>query len=346
MRRCGGVAAAWLLASVAGATVALGPARLARGDVSVLSVGATCVTALLLTGLGSLWWRAVNRWPCRLALLVIALPLLVITAMPVGIAVWATHPSHAAEAHDRPADAIDIAIPCTRGAVLAAWYLPTRDGAAVVLAHGAGSTRGTTLSQAAVLNDAGYGVLMVDARGHGASSGEAMDLGWWGDEDLGCALDALSGIEGVDAERLGVVGLSMGGEQAIGVAANDARVRAVVAEGATQRTSADKAGWLPGGPGGWVQRRMDAERDAIVSVLTDAPRPASLRHAAQASSAPILLVVAGTVADESRAAAWMGEGNSRVEALTIDGSPHTGGLSTAPDVWADAVIGFLDGALA
>ena len=47
----------------------------------------------------------------------------------------------------------------------------------------------------------------------------------------------------VDDGRIGAVGMSMGGEEAIGAAAADARIRAVVAEGATNRVAADKA-WL------------------------------------------------------------------------------------------------------
>jgi hypothetical protein len=59
----------------------------------------------------------------------------------------------------------------------------------------------------------------------------------------------------VDPDRIGVLGLSMGGEDAIGAA--DPAIRAVVAEGATHRTAADKAGYLPGGITGTIQRGMD-----------------------------------------------------------------------------------------
>jgi dipeptidyl aminopeptidase/acylaminoacyl peptidase len=60
---------------------------------------------------------------------------------------------------------------------LAGWYLPSRNGAAVVLLHGAGSTRSDVLDEAAVLALNGFGVLMIDARGHGDSGGRAMDFG-------------------------------------------------------------------------------------------------------------------------------------------------------------------------
>ena len=59
---------------------------------------------------------------------------------------------------------------------LAGWYAPSRNGAAVVLLHGAGSTRSNVLDEAVVLAEHGYGVLMLDARGHGESAGRGHGL--------------------------------------------------------------------------------------------------------------------------------------------------------------------------
>jgi len=341
----GGIAAAWALACFLGAAIALGPARLLRADVSVLSIGAGLGTIACLYALGWLAWHASRRAWIRATVITLALPLVAITAFAPAVAVWAVYPSYARETQSAPPNATELSIPCTHGATLAAWYLHSTNDAAVVLTHGAGSTRGTTLAHAEVLNQAGYGVLILDARGHGGSTGAAMDLGWWGDDDLRCAVDALARQADVDADRMGIVGLSMGGEQALGAARADARVRAVVAEGATQRTAADKAGWLPGGPGGWIQRRLDSTRDVLVEWMTPATRPGTLRDAAMDTDAHILLIVAGTVADESRAAEWISAGNDRVRVVTIAGAAHTGGLSTDRELWTRSVLDFLDVAL-
>ena len=126
---------------------------------------------------------------------------------------------------------------------LSGWFIPSRNGAAVVLAHGAGSTRASVRAHAEVLARHGFGVLAFDARGHGRSEGRAMDFGWYGDEDVGAAVAFVRGRPGVDANRIGAVGLSMGGEEVIGAAATNPGIRAVVAEGATARTRSDKA-WL------------------------------------------------------------------------------------------------------
>lgn len=47
----------------------------------------------------------------------------------------------------------------------------------------------SALDQGGVLARVGYGVLLVDARGHGESEGRGMDLGWWGERDAAAAVD-------------------------------------------------------------------------------------------------------------------------------------------------------------
>lgn len=127
------------------------------------------------------------------------------------------------------------------GADLRGWYVPGADRGTVIVLHGAGSTRTDVLDHAAVLAAAGYGVLLFDARGHGASGGRAMDFGWYGDEDIAGAVAYLRGRQDVDRDRIAAVGLSMGGEEAVGAAAGIPELRAVVAEGVTSRVAADWA---------------------------------------------------------------------------------------------------------
>ena len=110
----------------------------------------------------------------------------------------------------------DVTFTSADGVRLSAWYVPSRNGAAVVLRHGATSTRSDALDEAVVLAGHGYGVLATDARGHGDSGGAAMDWGWYGDLDTAAAVTYLSQRPEVDADRIGVVGLSMGGEEALG----------------------------------------------------------------------------------------------------------------------------------
>jgi pimeloyl-ACP methyl ester carboxylesterase len=228
---------------------------------------------------------------------------------------------------------------------LAAWYLPGSSDAAVLVLHGAGSTRSAALDQAAVLQRNGYGVLLVDARGHGESDGSAMDFGWYGDLDIGAGTDYLAERGDVDADRVGVLGLSMGGEEAIGAAATNPALSAVVAEGATGRTAADKD-WLSDVYGwrGAAQEQVEKIQFGVTDLLTTASPPRSLLDAvSRATRTPFLLITAGTVADEQHVAdALRGAAPDRVAVWNVDEAAHTGGLDTDPAAWERRVIDFLD----
>lgn len=241
-----------------------------------------------------------------------------------------------------------VRLPVGRGQTLAAWYVPTRNRAAVVLLHGSGSTRSSTLGQAAVLAHHGYGVLLVDARGHGASTGRAMDLGWNGDRDLAAATAYLSSPQsGADPRRIAALGLSMGGEEALGALAVDPRIAAVVAEGATGRQAAD-LGWLATRYGwrGRLQEGVEVVHTWLAAALSGLSPPRPLADGVRRGRAPVLLVTAGERPDEGYAAAALrAAAPARVSVWTVPGSDHTAGLSTAPAEWERRVVGFLDRAL-
>jgi fermentation-respiration switch protein FrsA (DUF1100 family) len=241
-----------------------------------------------------------------------------------------------------------VRLTTTDGVELAAWYLPGTNGAGLVVRHGAGSTRSAVLDRAEVLVGSGYGALLIDARGHGDSGGTAMDFGWYGDLDIAAGTAYLASRADIDPARIGVVGFSMGGEEAIGAAASDPLIRAVVAEGATARQAADKV-WLSDTYGwrGSIQESLERVQDRVTDFLTDASPPISLRSATtNATSTPFLLITAGNVPDEDHAAAYMKSGASeRVTVWSVDGADHTGGFDIRPEEWRQRVVAFLDASL-
>jgi dienelactone hydrolase len=174
-----------------------------------------------------------------------------------------------------------------------------------------------------------------------------MDFGWFGDLDVSAAVSFLVARADVDAERIAAVGLSMGGEEAIGAAAADPRIRAVVAEGATNRVAADKA-FLPDlyGARGWIQQRIDWLTYAVTDLLTAAGPPLSLRAAAAATAPrPILLIAGASAPDEGPAARHIQRGNAAVEVWEVPDTGHTRALATRPGEWEQRVVGFLNRAL-
>jgi uncharacterized protein len=342
-----------LLIAVGAVTVATGVGLLPQLLEDFPSIGALLSIAALA---GGVWIvaRAVQAWSsghCRARRFATGLGALTV----VAVGTWLVAPAVAAtnvppsEITATPGDLgltyQSITVTTDDGVALAGWYLPAESNAAVVVLHGAGSTRSDVLEQAAVVQRAGFGVLLIDSRGHGDSDGSAMDFGWFGDLDVEAATSYLASRPDIDPARIGLLGLSMGGEEAIGAAAGDPHVAAVVAEGATARTAADKD-WLSDAYGwrGWLQEQIEKVQFGVTDLLTPASSPTPLNVAvARAERASFLLITAGTVADEGHAATHLREAApDRVTVWTVADATHTGGLDTRPDEWESRVIGFLD----
>ena len=333
----------------------LGVMRAAHGtpdSVAVAGMVGLGAGLVLIIGGAVAFARTLSR-PWRWLLLPAGVLLVVFVLYPVPSAFYATNVPRPSVGSSTPGDLglnyVDVSFPAADGVRLTAWYVPSRNRAALVLLHGASSTRSSVLSQASVLAGHGFGVLLVDARGHGDSDGTAMDFGWYGDQDIIGAVSYLATRgRDVDPGRIAVVGMSMGGEEAVGAAAVDRRIRAVVAEGVTGRVLADR-GWLPGGWRGAVQRGIDAVLYATADLLTDATPPPSLQDAVRdAAPTPVLLIAGGAVManTEEDAGRWIRAGSpDTVDLWVVPGSEHTGGLGPARAEWESRVNVFLDDAL-
>src|SRR3954463_12050310 len=93
------------------------------------------------------------------------------------------------------------------GVPLVAWWVPPSDGGtsrATILVHGWGGDKSDphVIETAPIYARAGYGVLLLDLRGHGGSGGERRTLGYQETRDV---LGALDWLEGEGFEPEGVV---------------------------------------------------------------------------------------------------------------------------------------------
>jgi len=141
---------------------------------------------------------------------------------------------------------------------LSGWYVPSRNGAAIVIVHGGGGDRDGARAHAAMLARAGYGVLLYDARGRGQSLGDPDAYGWTWGRDVDAAITWLEKRPDVKPGRIGALGLSTGADVLIETAAHRHDLRAVVADGATTRSVDDTAKIVHGGgllsiPFWWTQ---------------------------------------------------------------------------------------------
>ena len=355
-RRAGrtGRGATALLLGIAGTAAGAGAAsgHLAKAglDAAALAAAIVLVTGLVLLGWGAAALvRAIPGW-WRLLAVPAALVLLWFALVPLTIAVYATNlppgPLGSATPATYGLTYHDVAFRTADGMRLSAWYIPPRNGAALVVLPGSGSTRTAVLGQAAVLARHGYGALLVDTRGHGLSGGHTMDFGWWGDRDLAAAVSFLDRQPGVHAGKIAVLGESMGGEQALAAAGADPRIHAVVAEGATGQQLADH-GWLPHGIDGALTRGMEWVQYTAAGLISGAPRPMSIPDAIRAAAPRPVLIIAGAArADEPIAARWFQAASpATVQVWVVPHAGHTQGLATAPGTWEARVISFLHAAL-
>lgn len=126
-----------------------------------------------------------------------------------------------------------VRIPVADGESVAGWYAPPDDarGAVVMVLHGGGSSRLGSLAHARLLHAAGYGVLVYDQRANGESTGEIQSLGVYDKRDIAPIIDWLAARPEVDAARIGGVGLSLGAQILVMAGPDEARLKAIWADG-------------------------------------------------------------------------------------------------------------------
>lgn len=132
----------------------------------------------------------------------------------------------------------DLDLRAVDGARLRGWFVPCPDDTeagtageprpAVVLVHGWGSSSGDLLPAVPGLLAAGFGVALLDARSHGRSDRvEFMSMPRFA-EDVEAVVAWLRADARLDADRIALIGHSVGAGASLLVGARDPRVRAVV----------------------------------------------------------------------------------------------------------------------
>jgi pimeloyl-ACP methyl ester carboxylesterase len=236
----------------------------------------------------------------------------------------------------------EIRIAMRDGRKLSAWYVPSRNGAAVLLSHGSGGSRGRIPAHVRMLARHGYGVLALDNPGNGESDGHSNGLGDNAQPAIAAGIGYLARRPDVNPDRIAGFGVSLGGEVLLDAAAHDHRLAAVVSDGATRPMDGDKAnpkGTIEGALG-WLTMRSVR---AISGMKTS---PSLIPMMSKIAPRPVLLVAGGGFPDEIKASRlYRDAGGSTVELWELPDTGHTAGLRTHPAAYERRTVGFLDRAL-
>jgi fermentation-respiration switch protein FrsA (DUF1100 family) len=261
--------------------------------------------------------------------------------LPVGVAIFATHrPRADVEPADLGRAYEQVTLRTSEGFALAAWYVPSLNGAAVI----SYPTREGTVAHARMLARHGYGVLLVDAQGYDESEGDPNAFGWKGTEDVDAAVEWLGRRADVSGGRIGGIGLSVGGEVMLEAAATNPRLRAVVSEGAGVRSVREH---LLRGPRGWLSLPEAAVQTAAVTAMTGSGPPRSLSDLIpRIAPRPLLLVYAGHGGGgEELNPTYFRAARQPKSFWKIPEARHLGGLEARPAAYESRVVRFFDRAL-
>ncbi|MCC7053621.1 MAG: hypothetical protein IT355_10150 [Gemmatimonadaceae bacterium] len=125
----------------------------------------------------------------------------------------------------------DVQFAGASGTTLRGWYVPSRTGAAVILAGGSGTDRTGMLNEARALVAGGLGVLVFDWPGCGESDG-TIGVGDAERAAVRGAVDFVASRPDVRPGRIGILGFSLGSWASLLEGASDMRVAGFVVEGA------------------------------------------------------------------------------------------------------------------
>jgi uncharacterized protein len=236
----------------------------------------------------------------------------------------------------------EIRIEMRDGRRLSAWYVPSRNGAAVLLSHGSGGSRGRVPAHVRMLARHGYGVLALDNPGNGESDGHSNGLGDNAQPAIAAGLDYLEDRPDVNPKRIAGFGVSLGGEVLLDAAAHDHRLAAVVSDGATRPVDGDEARpkGLFEGALGWLTVR------SVRAVSGMKTSPSLIPMMPKIAPRPVLLVAGGGFPDEIAASRlYRDAGGATVQLWELPDTGHTAGLRKHPAAYERRTVGFLDRAL-
>jgi uncharacterized protein len=335
-----------LLGIVIGAAEAVyyGPKEGLSGDDYSGLVAATGAAVLVAVGALTAWrsrrregLRA-RRYGRRVLVSLAALVGTIFVLFPLGLAYGFAHIARVGTPDGNlgaPHEHVRFA--ASDGLRLDGWFVRPRNGATVIVYPGKKGTQ----KHARMLVRHGYGVLVFDRRGEGASEGDPNALGWGFDRDVEGALAFLRRRDDLDPERIGGLGLSVGGEALLQTAAQTKALKAVVSDGAGSRSVREDT----------LHVTLERMPEIALSGVTTAglavfanrlPPPNLQRLASRIAPTPVFFIYAvqGAGGEDNNPTYY--EAARRPKQIWRIATTHTHGLSTRPREYERRVVGFFD----
>jgi hypothetical protein len=235
----------------------------------------------------------------------------------------------------------DVSFVTSDGLRLEGWYVPSRNGAAVIAFPG----RSGPQEHARMLARHGYGVLLFDRRGEGRSEGDSNLFGWGGEKDVYAAVDFLRSRPEIDPGRIGGIGLSVGGELMLQAAAQSEGLAAVVSDGAGTRSLAEDLDDIPS-PARWIGLPFLAAKTGSVAVFSNnAPPPKLTELVPRIAPTPLLLIWAPSSGGEDMNPTYYRLAGRPKAIWAIPEADHIQGIAARPKEYERRVVDFFDRAL-
>jgi hypothetical protein len=283
----------------------------------------------------ALWWR----YPRRLLITFGALVVAAVVTIPLSVAYVVTHVGRAeVPTENLGAPYENVEFTTSDGLELKGWYVKSQNGAAVISFPG----RASSQKRAKMLANHGYGVLVFDRRGEGESEGDPNTFGWQGERDVHAAVKFLQSRPDVDPDRIGAIGLSVGGEMLIEAAAESTALKAIVSEGASGRSVRDD---FANGSVEWSEKLSDGIVTVATAVSTSNLPPEDLKGlVSKIGDRPVFFVYGegGQPAEEPANTGFYKVKDGAKEIWEVPGSGHIGGIDARPKDYERRVVGFFD----